>query len=212
MTVGTNNDKTGYSLTQAFPTNFSSLAITATTGEVTVGTNLDKVGYSLATDPMSVTVPGSYAAGSAGYVLGTNLNATVSSRMASGNVTVGGYAAGEDPASLLLITPTDKLATDASGRVTVGSNADKTGYSISGTKTTLDVLNDFNPNAAMTESYAAKGSPMTMEQAFYTILSALTNFSISGTTITCTKLDVTTTSMTFTLNDPTNPTSRTRTT
>lgn len=30
VTVGTNNDKTGYSLTQAFPTNFSSMSITAT--------------------------------------------------------------------------------------------------------------------------------------------------------------------------------------
>jgi hypothetical protein len=37
VTVGTNNDKTGYSLTQAFPTNFSSLAIAAGTGAVTVG-------------------------------------------------------------------------------------------------------------------------------------------------------------------------------
>lgn len=45
VTVGTNNDKTGYSLTQAFPTNFGDLAITATTGQVTVGTNNDKSGY-----------------------------------------------------------------------------------------------------------------------------------------------------------------------
>ena len=37
VTVGTNNDKTGYSLTQAFPDNFSNLAITSTTGQVTVG-------------------------------------------------------------------------------------------------------------------------------------------------------------------------------
>jgi hypothetical protein len=37
VTVGTNNDKTGYSLTQAFPTNFSSLAIAAGTGAVAVG-------------------------------------------------------------------------------------------------------------------------------------------------------------------------------
>ena len=37
VTVGTNNDKTGYSLTQAFPDNFSTLAITASTGQVTVG-------------------------------------------------------------------------------------------------------------------------------------------------------------------------------
>lgn len=32
VTVGTNNDKTGYSLTQSFPTNFASLAITAAGG------------------------------------------------------------------------------------------------------------------------------------------------------------------------------------
>lgn len=46
VTVGTNNDKTGYALTQAFPTNFSSLAITAG-GAVTAGTVSDKTGYSL---------------------------------------------------------------------------------------------------------------------------------------------------------------------
>jgi len=46
VTVATNNDKTGYSLTQAFPANFSSLAITAG-GSVTAGTVSDKTGYSL---------------------------------------------------------------------------------------------------------------------------------------------------------------------
>lgn len=46
VTVGTNSDKTGYSLTQSFPTNFAAMAITAG-GAVTVGTNSDKTGYSL---------------------------------------------------------------------------------------------------------------------------------------------------------------------
>jgi hypothetical protein len=46
VTVSTNNDKTGYSLTQSFPSNFSSLAITAG-GAVTAGTVSDKTGYSL---------------------------------------------------------------------------------------------------------------------------------------------------------------------
>lgn len=46
VTVGTNNDKTGYSLSQTFPSNFASLAITAA-GKVTVGTNDDKTGYAL---------------------------------------------------------------------------------------------------------------------------------------------------------------------
>jgi len=42
-----NIDKTGYALTQAFPTNFADLAITITTGKITVGTNDDKTGYAL---------------------------------------------------------------------------------------------------------------------------------------------------------------------
>lgn len=45
VTVTTNNDKTGYSLTQAFPSNFSALAITAG-GAITAGTVSDKTGYS----------------------------------------------------------------------------------------------------------------------------------------------------------------------
>lgn len=45
--VGSNLDKTGYSLTQSFPANFADLAITVTTGRVTVGTNADKTGYSI---------------------------------------------------------------------------------------------------------------------------------------------------------------------
>jgi hypothetical protein len=163
VTVGTNNDKTGYSLTQAFPTNFSSLAITAG-GAVTAGTVSDKTGYSLSSsqtfsttgsvgsvtgsvgsvtgtvtanttqlagqtvtaaagvtfpssvssltaanvwqtdisgystagyagtylkgagssgDPWSTAIPGSYGVGTAGYIVGTNLNATITSRMAT---------------------------------------------------------------------------------------------------------------------------------
>jgi len=116
VTVTTNNDKTGYNLTQSFPTNFAALSITVG-GEVTVGTNNDKTGYTLtvtpptsadiadavwnedlsghatagsagkalsdagaAGDPWSTAVPGAYGAGTAGYVLGTNVDTTISSR------------------------------------------------------------------------------------------------------------------------------------
>ena len=65
-----NIGKTGYTLTQSFPANFADMSITVTTGQVTVGTNNDKTGY------------------------------------------------------------------------TASTVSDKTGYSISGTKTTLDALND----------------------------------------------------------------------
>ena len=55
---------------------------------------------------------------------------TYSTRTLNGNVTVGSYATGQSPAEQVLVTPANKLATDASGRVTVGSNADKTGYAL----------------------------------------------------------------------------------
>lgn len=74
-----NIGKTGYSLTQSFPSNFADLAITVTTGQVTVGTNNDKTGY------------------------------------------------------------------------TASTVSDKTGYSISGTKTTLDALNDITAANVNTE-------------------------------------------------------------
>ena len=65
---------------------------------------------------------------------------------------------------------------------------------------------------AMTESYAADGATMTPEQARHMIWSALHEFAISGTTITSKKLDGSTTAMTHTIDDATNPTSRTRAT
>ncbi len=66
--------------------------------------------------------------------------------------------------------------------------------------------------AAMTEGYAADGSTATPEQILYMIWATVSEFAISGTTITAKKLDNSTTAMTFTLDDGTNPTSRTRAT
>lgn len=65
-------------------------------------------------------------------------------------------------------------------------------------------------NGTLTESYATDGSAATIAQMLYMIWSALGEFSISGTTITAKKLDGSTTAMTFTLDDDTSPTSRTR--
>lgn len=68
VTVTTNNDKTGYALTQAFPTNFSSMAITVG-GAVTAGTVSDKTGYALAQSfptnfaAMAITAGGAVTAG-----------------------------------------------------------------------------------------------------------------------------------------------------
>ena len=83
-----------------------------------------------------------------------------------------------------------------------------------------DALNAYDPptkaemdgmwTTAQTESYASDGSTATPAQLLYMILCSVSEFSISGTTITGKKLDGSTTAMTWTINDASNPTSRTR--
>ena len=75
-----------------------------------------------------------------------------------------------------------------------------------------DVITDVWQGTALTEAYAADGVEPTPAQLLYMIWSAINEFAISGATLTCKKLDGSTTSMTFTLSDVTNPTSRTRAT
>lgn len=89
----------------------------------------------------------------------------------------------------------------ASDEVIVGTNNDKTGYALSATG-----------SAQLTEDYAADGAAPTLNQALYMILQNLTEFSISGTTITVNKLDKSTAAATYTLDDDTTPSSRTRAT
>jgi len=87
--------------------------------------------------------------------------------------------------------------TGAVGSVTTVS--DKTGYALSAAG-----------SAALTEGYASDGAAATLPQLLYLILAALTEFSISGTTMTLKKLDGSTTAATLSLNDATSPTAVTR--
>ncbi len=64
----------------------------------------------------------------------------------------------------------------------------------------------------MADSVPADGTISTREQALYALLQILTEFGISGTTLTVKKVDGSTTLMTFTLSDATNPVSLTRAT
>lgn len=63
---------------------------------------------------------------------------------------------------------------------------------------------------AMTEAYSADGAAPTLAQALFLILQRLTEFSISGTTITVKKLDGSATAATLTMDDASAPTSSTR--
>jgi len=106
VTVGTNADKTGYSLVQNFPANFGDLAITASTGRVTVGTNADKTGYSLTqTFPtnfsdLSITASTGYVAvGSLGPGVATTIGDTAAFQVAEED-TVGHQAEISDPTKM----------------------------------------------------------------------------------------------------------------
>ena len=83
-----------------------------------------------------------------------------------------------------------------------------------------DALNAYDPptkaemdamwTTAQTESYAGDNAAATPAQLLYMILCSVSEFAVSGTTITGKKLDGSTTAMTWTINDASNPTSRTR--
>lgn len=63
---------------------------------------------------------------------------------------------------------------------------------------------------AQVEAYATDGAAATPSQLLYMILCAVSEFAISSTTITGKKIDGSTTAMTWTIDDASNPTSRTR--
>lgn len=107
--------------------------------------------------------------------------------------------------------------TTASGQVTVATNNDKTGYTAStvSDKTGYTLSNtgiDALYTRQLTESYNADNVAPTLAQAIFGIQQMIAEVSVSGTTLTVKKLDGATTAMTFTLNDGTSPTSRTRST
>ena len=257
-TIGTttaNTDMRGTDsalLAASAPSNFADLAITASTGKVTVGTNDDKTGYSI-----SGTVSADVVSLSGDTVAADNLEADYDgsgynkSASTIGTTTTNTDMRGTDSAFLAASAPSnfgDLEITASTGRVTVGTNSDKTGYSISGTLQTLDALNNFDPAAdtvanvttagtvtngvtvstisdgaigadavadiwsttALAESYASDGSTGTGAQLLYQIQQALTEFAISSTTVTVKKLDGSTTASTYTLDDASSPTSRTR--
>jgi hypothetical protein len=98
----------------------------ATSGHTTAGTTgkaLTDAGS--AGDPWTTALPGAYGAGTAGKIVGDNINAPVSSRMASYTQPTG-FLAAAFPGSVA--SPTNITA--ATG-ITVATNNDKTGYGLS---------------------------------------------------------------------------------
>ncbi len=125
------------------------------------------------------------------------------------------------------LTALPNAAAEASGGlITRGTSTGQITLS-SGTVTTGTISNDAISAAAlatdavteivtallttqMTEAYATDGSAPTLAQGIHMLIARLFEESVAGTTMTCKKLDGSTTAMTFTLNDAVSPTSLTR--
>lgn len=94
--------------------------------------------------------------------------------------------------------------------VVVATVNDKTGYSLATSPPTAAAIASAVLTTQMTESYAADGTAPTLAQAVFLIQQGVTEFSISGTTVTLKKINKSTTAATYTLDSSTTPTSRTR--
>jgi hypothetical protein len=113
---------------------------------------------------------------------------------------------GDHLTAINLPDQTMNITGDITGNLSgsVGSVTTKTGYAL-----TSDY--DFaKGTVAVTEAYAADGAAPTPVQALMLIQQALTEVSISSTTMTIKKLDGSTTAATLTLNSAATPTSKTR--
>lgn len=169
VTVATNNDKAGYSLTQAFPANFASLAINGS-GYVTYSNTapLDAAGIRTAVglaaanlDTQLGDIPtvsefnarslaaADYATAAnqniiAGYIdteIGTIITHLTDIKGGTFNEVTDSLEAIRDRGDAAWRTATGfSTFNPASDQVTVSTNNDKTGYSLSGTLTTLDAL------------------------------------------------------------------------
>lgn len=117
---------------------------------------------------------------------------------------------------VLTFVGSDVQATLDGEAVTVGTNNDKSGYALSGSKQTLDALNDISAGdiltTALSESYAADGAAPTLSQAVLAIQQFLQERSVNGATVTVRQLDGTNTAMTFTMDSDSAPTSISRAT
>ena len=143
VTVGTNEDKTGYGLSGTQTFNNTGTWTGSVTGAVTVGTNQDKLGYGLAG---TVTV-------------GTNQDKTGYAATVSGTVSVGTNQdkTGYGLAGTQTFNNTGTWTGVFTGAVTVGTNQDKLGYGMAGTQafdntgqtTALPIQSNLKKNQAL---------------------------------------------------------------
>jgi hypothetical protein len=154
VTVTTNNDKTGYSLTQSFPANFASLAITVG-GAVTAGTVSDKTGYSL-----TQTFPTHFndlVISANGHVTATvdaiNNNTITASAIQGGAITAAKFATDAIAAAAVSADAVTKIQAGLATATTQTTILDRLGaFTGSGVNTVLGFLKALGSKAATTPS------------------------------------------------------------
>jgi hypothetical protein len=141
--------------------------------------------------------------------------------LATGAITAGSIAADAIGASELAADAATEIATAVWASATrtlsalgftLGASdlaADTIGASELASDAITEIVNAVL-TTAMTESYNVDGAAPTLAQALFVTMQRLTEFAISGTTITVKKLDGSTSAYTLTLDDATSPTSSTR--
>jgi hypothetical protein len=111
-------------------------------------------------------------------------------------------------------TNSDMRGTDSALLSSGYTAPDNTGITSNGNA--ISALNNITVNdlltTQMTESYAADGTAPTLAQAIFLSMQNLQDFSFAGTTQTVRRIDGTTSAATYTLDDATAPTSKTRAT
>lgn len=186
VTVGTNNDKTGYGLSAA--------AVQAV--------------WDAATSALTT-------AGSIGKLLVDKIDTVLSTLATASSTTASSIRAALGLASANLDTQIAALPSASAVRVEMDANSTKLANldaAISTRATPAQVLTQVQTanTTAVAESYAANGQNATPAQLLYMIYAMLANKDISSTTLTARKVDGTTAAMTFTLDSATSPTSVTR--
>jgi hypothetical protein len=178
--------------------------------------------------------------GSIGKLFVDNINATISSRLASAS-----YTAPDNTSITAIKAKTDNLPSDPADASDVAASFSSIAATLATIAAYIDTevaaikaktdnlpatpaaagdamaLTSAERNSTAdaiftrtlgTEAYASDGSVPTFAQMQFMLWSALAQFGITSTTISCKKLDGTTEAMTFTLDSSSSPTSRTRTT
>jgi hypothetical protein len=221
VTVGTNNDKTGYALTSGERTSIATaIWNTLTSALTTVGSigkllvdNIDAkissiTGGGGGADPWLTALPGSYTAGTAGNILGNRLDVAVSSRAVPGAAMTltGTYDAAKTASSqasvdtLASYVDTEVAAIKAKTDQLVFTTPGKVDASATVTLTTTDFNN-------IADAVMKRDFTLLSGEAAYSLLNAvrmLRNvWSTAGGTLTVKKEDGTTTAWTRTLStDP----------